>query len=53
MAEWLIRVIGKQRKEVDKSLLVQALLAMGRQLWHEEQASQQAQRVSEAPEDAT
>lgn len=32
MAEWLIRVFGKQRKEIDKHLLVQAVLAYGRQL---------------------
>jgi hypothetical protein len=38
MAVWLIRVIGKRRKEIDKDLVVQAILALGRQL-HEEQQS--------------
>jgi len=42
MAAWLIRVIGKRRREIDKDLLVQALLALGRQLWEDEQAVKQA-----------
>lgn len=37
MADWLIRVIGKERKEIDKDLLVQAVLALGRQLWSQQQ----------------
>ena len=44
MAEWLIRVVGKQRKEIDKDLLVQAILALGRQLSAEKQATHEQPR---------
>lgn len=33
--EWQIRITGKQRKELDKDLLIQALIALGRQLQRE------------------
>jgi hypothetical protein len=46
MAEWLIRVIGKERTNIDKDLLVQAILALGRQLWAEEQAAKQQEDAS-------
>jgi hypothetical protein len=47
VAEWLIRVIGKQRQEIDKDLLVQAILALGRQL-SEQQASREQSQVDVA-----
>lgn len=40
MAAWLIRVIGKHKTEIDKDLLVQAILALGRQIWEQQQAAQ-------------
>lgn len=33
--EWRIRITGKQRKGLDKDLLIQALIALGRQLQRE------------------
>jgi hypothetical protein len=42
MAEWLIRITGKQRKDVDLDLVVQAVVALGRQL--AEEARQEAER---------
>ena len=33
--EWQIKITGKQRKEPDKELLIQALIALGRQLQRE------------------
>jgi hypothetical protein len=55
MAEWFIRIIGKQRQEVDKDLLVQAVLALGRQLWEEEQARRKRETPGppSSEEDAT
>jgi hypothetical protein len=35
MAEWLIRIVGKQRKEIDIDLVVQAVIALGHQLAEE------------------
>ena len=32
MKQWRIKVIGKQRKIIDKPLIVQAVLAIGRHL---------------------
>ena len=40
MAAWLIRVTAKRRKEIDKDLLVQAVLALGRQLREQERQAQ-------------
>lgn len=44
MKQWYIKVVGKQRKEIDKHLIVQAVLALGRQLKEHEvrQASEPA-----------
>ena len=53
MATWLIRVIGKRRKEIDKDLLVQAILALGRQLWEEEQAAKRARAAKPADGEAS
>lgn len=39
VAGWLIRVTGKQRREVDVDLIVQAVIALGHQLAEEEQAA--------------
>lgn len=39
MMKWIIRINGKRRKEVDKHLVVQAVLALSRQL-KEQQAVQ-------------
>jgi hypothetical protein len=47
-AQWIVRVIGKQRREIDTDLLVQAILALGRQLWNEEQARQRQADMSES-----
>lgn len=33
--EWRIRITGKQREKLDKDLLIQALIALGRQLQRE------------------
>jgi len=30
--QWKVRISGEQRKEVDVSLLIQAVIALGRQL---------------------
>jgi hypothetical protein len=37
VARWLIRITGKQRREVDIDLIVQAVIALGHQLAEEEQ----------------
>lgn len=39
MARWLIRITGKQRREVDADLIVQAVIALGHQLAEEEKAA--------------
>ena len=33
--EWRIKVTGKRREELDKDLLIQALIALGRQFQRE------------------
>lgn len=38
MARWLIRITGRQRREVDIDLIVQAVVALGHQLAEEERA---------------
>ena len=38
---WRIRIRGKQRKTVDIGLLVQAIVALGRQLAREQTAAKQ------------
>ena len=48
MSEWCIRVIGKNRKEIDKHLLVQAVLALSRQL---KQQQTDKRTTAEAPEE--
>jgi hypothetical protein len=53
MADWLIRVIGKRHKETDKDLLVQAVLALGRQLWEQEQAKRATKGENSAEESAS
>lgn len=54
MAAWLIRVTAKRRKEIDKHLLVQAVLALGRQLWQqEEQAAHTARQRDGAQEQSS
>lgn len=53
MAEWLVRVIGKQRKEIDKHLLVQAVIALGRQLWQEEQAARETEDTAISEREGT
>jgi hypothetical protein len=37
MGQWQIRVKGKQREPVNLELVVQAVIALGRQLWATEQ----------------
>ncbi|HJQ08034.1 MAG TPA: hypothetical protein VJ836_00975 [Candidatus Saccharimonadales bacterium] len=45
MGQWYIRIRAVRREPVDTAMLVQALLAFGRQLWEEEQAAKrQAKR---------
>lgn len=44
--EWHIRITGKQRKEIDKDLLIQALIALSRQ-FQRETAIKQANSGSE------
>jgi hypothetical protein len=39
MARWLIRITGKQRREVDIDLIVQAVIALGHQLAEEEKTA--------------
>jgi hypothetical protein len=41
MAAWLIRVIAKQRKQVDAHLVAQAVIAYARQLREREKAAKQ------------
>lgn len=38
MAAWLIRVVGKQREQIDAYLVAQAVIAYARQLWEREKA---------------
>ena len=52
MAEWLIRIIGKQRKDIDLDLVVQAVVALGRQL-AEEARRTEAERNDEAASKTT
>jgi hypothetical protein len=40
MARWLIRITGKQRREVDIDLIVQAVIALGHQLAEEEKGAE-------------
>jgi hypothetical protein len=47
VAQWNVRVKGKQRKEVDRNLVVQAVVALGRQLAAEERATNEAQPEKE------
>jgi hypothetical protein len=35
MSEWRVRVTGKQRKDVDTALVIQAVIALGKQLERE------------------
>jgi len=44
--QWHIKVVGRQRKEIDKHLIVQAVLALGRQL-KQQQASRDNQSTAE------
>jgi hypothetical protein len=37
--QWRIRVRGQQRKQIDVDLLVQAVIAVGRQLWDESKST--------------
>jgi hypothetical protein len=39
VARWLICITGKQRREVDIDLIVQAVIALGHQLAQEEQGA--------------
>jgi hypothetical protein len=38
MQQWNIRVSGRPRKEADTALLIQAVIALGKQLQREESA---------------
>ena len=51
MAQWIIRVIGKRRKEIDKHLLVQAVLALGHHLKEQEVAKPEVDRNHKPKED--
>jgi hypothetical protein len=42
MATWRFKVRGKQRKPVNRGMLVQALIELGRQMAQEAEAAQQA-----------
>jgi hypothetical protein len=42
--QWRIRISGKQREPVDRDLLVQAVIALGRQLRDEEHSSARSAR---------
>ena len=50
--QWRIRITGKPRKEPDIALLVQAILALGRQMEREaaERQAVQQEQPPEAPE---
>lgn len=37
MQQWRVRIHGKHRREVDKTLLIQAVIALGKQLTREPQ----------------
>jgi hypothetical protein len=37
MQQWQVRIHGKPRREVDKILLIQAVIALGKQLTREAQ----------------
>jgi len=49
--EYRIRVRGKQRKDADATLVAQAIVLLGRELWRraDEQAKQQATKEGEQP----
>lgn len=54
MSQWLIKIVGKQRADLDKDLLVQAMLAIGRK-WKRQRATAKkktAVQEAAAPEDA-
>jgi hypothetical protein len=51
MSGWLIRVVGRQHKEIDKHLVVQAVLALGRQLKEEQVARRKEHRPATAPQE--
>lgn len=48
MADWYVRIVGKRKQEVDKHLLVQAVLAMARLL----DKRQRLKRESETADNA-
>lgn len=56
MTDWYIRIIGRRKEEVDKHLLVQAVLAMARLLEKRQRAEERpvvsdvaAERAKDAP----
>jgi hypothetical protein len=48
MSEWRVRVTGKQRKDVDTALVIQAVIALGKQL-ERERREQAARDVAVEP----
>ncbi len=50
-SQWRIRVRGKQREPVITDLVVQAVVALGRQLWDEEHPATPANEADCSPTD--
>jgi hypothetical protein len=51
--QWRVRIIGVQREAADIDLLVQAVIALGRQLLKEQEAPTDAAGLSVHAENAT
>lgn len=51
--EWRIKITGKQRRELDRDLLIQALIALGRQFQREAATNNRdAQEASQEDKEA-
>ncbi len=50
MEQWRVRIRDKRREPVNLDLVVQAIVAFGRQLWEERRATQVATYASNEPE---
>lgn len=48
--QWRIRITGKQRKQVNVRLLVQAVIALGKQLAEEVRSSEDNQQIDDEQE---
>ena len=54
MVEWRIRIRGKQRTDIDAALLIQAVIALGKQFAREARLrGEQAEATASSPAEAS